>query len=268
MTSAKELSQFVRNMLASPPRAGDCVNLYLFRLARVLHPYRSEGEILDTLCGVTANFGGRTVTEKEIQPAPKNFRSVAWTSGRCNPARIDLRWQTVNHEEREAVLAVADGFGLVDLWEGSPVRFEDNFPHTEEIVDALFSGDALLCYAKSNSEFATRAPEPWDWRHDEVDIRDRCFDFLEISNSRWSRPVPLSTRHEGWLFVEGRRIVGAAESYFDLFAEQNGPEEISLEPVWLWVWAYVGARAIHAFAGKPVRVGRPPTKRNAARPPA
>jgi len=42
------------------------------------------------------------------------------------------------------------------------------------------------------------------------------------------------------LFVEGRRIVGAAESYFDLFAEQNGPEGISLEPAWLWVWAYVG----------------------------
>jgi hypothetical protein len=31
---------------------------------------------------------------------------------------------------------------------------------------------------------------PSDWRHDEVDIRDRCFDFLEISNSRWSPPVP------------------------------------------------------------------------------
>ena len=85
MTSAKELSQFVGDMLASPPRAWDCVNLYLFRLARVLHPYRSEGEILDTLCGLTANFGGRTVTEKEIQPAPKNFRPVAWTSDGCNP---------------------------------------------------------------------------------------------------------------------------------------------------------------------------------------
>ena len=42
--TGKELPQFVRDMLASPPRAGEGVNLYLFRMARVLHPYRSETE--------------------------------------------------------------------------------------------------------------------------------------------------------------------------------------------------------------------------------
>ena len=49
MTSAKELPLFVRDMLASPPRAGEDVNLYLYRVARVLHPFRSEGEIADIL---------------------------------------------------------------------------------------------------------------------------------------------------------------------------------------------------------------------------
>ena len=49
MTSAKELPLFVRDMLASPPRAGEGVNLYLYRVARVLHPFRSEGEIADIL---------------------------------------------------------------------------------------------------------------------------------------------------------------------------------------------------------------------------
>jgi hypothetical protein len=70
-------------------------------------------------------------------------------------------WPAVNAEQRAAVIEAADGVGLVDLWEGSPVRFEDNLPHTEEIVDALFPGDALLCCAKSNSEFATRVREDW-----------------------------------------------------------------------------------------------------------
>ena len=160
MKTAKELPQFVRDWLASAPRAGEGVNLYLYRLARVLHPYRSESEIRDLLRAATAGCG-RVVTEKEIQRAAENSKAAAWTPGECNPAPIASAWPTVNHEQREAVLTAADGFGLVDLWEGSPVRFEDNLPHTEEIVDALVPADALLCCGKSNSEFATRARETW-----------------------------------------------------------------------------------------------------------
>jgi hypothetical protein len=160
MKTAKGLPQFVRDMLAAPPRAGDGVNGYLFCLARVLHPYRSEGEILDTLRAVTANCG-RVVTKKEIQRAVENSRLAAWTPGEGNPARIAPRWPSVNHEHRQAALAAADGFGLVDLWEGSPIRFEDNLSHAEEVVDALFPGNPLLCCGKSNSEFATRVRETW-----------------------------------------------------------------------------------------------------------
>jgi hypothetical protein len=160
VTSAKALPQFVGEMLAAPPRAGQGVNLYLFRLARVLHPYRSESEIVDTLRAVTAGCG-RIVTEMEIQRAVQNSRSGAWRPGERNGGDSVPPWPMFNPEQREAVLAVADGFGLVDLWEGSPLRLEDNLPHTEEIVDALFPGDALLCCAKSTSEFATRARETW-----------------------------------------------------------------------------------------------------------
>jgi hypothetical protein len=52
MKATKDLPQFVRDMMASPPRAGDGVNLYLYRLARVLHPHRSESEIANTLRAV------------------------------------------------------------------------------------------------------------------------------------------------------------------------------------------------------------------------
>src|SRR5205823_15123202 len=41
-----------------------------------------------------------------------------------------------------------DGGGLVDLWEVSPIRLEDNAAHTEALIDALFPGNPLLCCGK------------------------------------------------------------------------------------------------------------------------
>ena len=159
MTSAKALPQFVRDMLASPPRAGEGVNLYLFRLARVLHPYRSEKEIADILRAVTARCG-RIVTEKEIHRAVENSKAAAWMRGQEPPPRSTPPWPNVNVEQREAVIAAME-MGLVDLWEVSPVRLEDNYSHTEGIIDMLFPGNPLLCGGKSNSEFATRSREDW-----------------------------------------------------------------------------------------------------------
>ena len=49
----------------------------------------------------------------------------------------------------------------MDLWEASPVRFEDNDAHTEALIDALFPGDPLLCCGLSNSNFDTRSRSEW-----------------------------------------------------------------------------------------------------------
>src|SRR5262249_37018739 len=65
-------------------------------------------------------------------------------------------------EQREAVIAT--GFDLVDLWEISPVRFGDNRSHTEEIIDALFPGNPLLCAGRSNCDFETRLRSEWRGR--------------------------------------------------------------------------------------------------------
>jgi hypothetical protein len=67
------------------------------------------------------------------------------------------KWPSVNQEQREAVIATGDG--LVDLWEASPIRWDDGDPHTEEIVDALFPGNPLLCVGQSSHQFATRPRE-------------------------------------------------------------------------------------------------------------
>ena len=76
MTSAKELSQFVGDMLASPPRAGDCVNLYLFLLARVLHPYDAKGRF-STRCAASPRIlaGGQSRKRKSNQPRRISDRS-------------------------------------------------------------------------------------------------------------------------------------------------------------------------------------------------
>ena len=69
------------------------------------------------------------------------------------------KWPEPNPEQIEAV--VASTGGLADLWEHSPIRFEDADPHTEEIIDRLFPGNPLLCCGASNSNFATRSREDW-----------------------------------------------------------------------------------------------------------
>ena len=166
MKTAKELPQFIRDMLASPPRAGEGVNLYLYRVARVLHPYRSESEIADVLRAVTAGCG-RVVTEKEIRRAVENSKAAAWKPGEGNAEQATPSWPALNTEQREAVIA-AISVELVDLWEISPIRFEDNLSHSEDIIDALFPGNPLLCCGRTNFDFATLPREQWRGRLAEI----------------------------------------------------------------------------------------------------
>ena len=55
--------------------------------------------------------------------------------------RATPAWPIVNVEQREAVIA-AMASDLLIFGKSSPVRFEDNDAHTEEIVDMLFPGES------------------------------------------------------------------------------------------------------------------------------
>jgi hypothetical protein len=58
--------------------------------------------------------------------------------------------------DQRAISAVAQsGFGVYDLWEQSPVRFDDDKAHTEEIVEELFPGNPWLCVGRHAKEFRT-----------------------------------------------------------------------------------------------------------------
>lgn len=116
--TAPPLPQFIRDLLASPPGRGEGLNLWLYRVARVLHPYRSATQIEQLLSAVTA---GEPLKPHEIQRAVANSAATAWQPGQLIISTRTPLWPRVNAEQREAI--IASGLGLVDLWERSPVRF-------------------------------------------------------------------------------------------------------------------------------------------------
>ena len=154
---AATLPQFVRDLLSLPPRRGEGLNLWFYRVARVLHPYRDSAEIIELMRAATT---GEPVKHGEIERAVARSAATAWKPGQTPQNTLQaLAWPKTNVEQREAV--IASGLGLADLWELSPVRLDDNESHTEQVIDALFPGNPLLCAGRTNCDFATRTREEW-----------------------------------------------------------------------------------------------------------
>ena len=150
-----DLPRFVFDLLGAVPGRGDGLNLWLFRVARVLHPFRSPEEIVELLYAATA---GEPIKPGEIERAIERSKSCAWQPGAPPPQRVVSPWPKLNRTKRDAV--AANG-GLADLWESSPIRLNGDGSHTEEIIDALFPGNPLLCVGRSQSCF-------WTWTRDEL----------------------------------------------------------------------------------------------------
>jgi hypothetical protein len=147
-------------MLAAPPRAGEGVHSWLFRVARQLHAHLPAGEIIGLLENRVAGCG-RAVTRNEIVTAVQNSLPCAWQprpGGLAAPFPAS-KWPAFNRELREAI--IHEGGGLVDLWEASKPRLDDSAAHTEEIIDRLFPGNPLLCCGKSQSDFDTKPRKAW-----------------------------------------------------------------------------------------------------------
>ena len=153
------LPQFILELLAAMPKAGDGIHLWLFRVARQLHAHLPAVEII-ALLESRVQGCGRHVSRKEIEDAVKNALACAWQP-LGNPVSVQSvsKWPDVNQEQREAIMR--DGGGLADLWEASKPRIEDAAQHTEEIIDRLFPSNPLLCCGKSNSDFDTKPREAW-----------------------------------------------------------------------------------------------------------
>ena len=158
MSAAKNLPQFVKDLIGSPPKTGEGFHDWLFRMALKLHPYRDDHDIEAILTAGAATCG-RIVSQKEIRDAIQNSRAGAWNPGECPAPKAERPWPAVDAEARASI--IASGHLLVDLWEASPRRLEDNASRAEEIIDLLFPGDPLLCCGKSATEFDTKLRSEW-----------------------------------------------------------------------------------------------------------
>jgi hypothetical protein len=115
---------------------------------------------------------GRTVPEHEILSAIRFAKGCAWIP-KDSPA-LDAKKEVASESFPSAPAPVwpkpdlvrireivESGWREYDLWERSPVRFEDDGSHAEETIDVLFPGDPLLCCGKTNEVFATRRRKIW-----------------------------------------------------------------------------------------------------------
>jgi hypothetical protein len=150
----RPLPRFIRDLLASPPQRGGGLHQWIFRVACSLHKYRKPDEIITLLENATA---GENVKPREIEDAVYNSASPEWQvpKRRKDPPP----WPPVNHRKRAEI--IASGAGLSDLWEISPRPHSGVELLTEEIIDALFPGDPLLCCGRSNDRFKTRRRSEW-----------------------------------------------------------------------------------------------------------
>jgi hypothetical protein len=154
-----KLPKFLLALLDRPPDAGEGVHNWLYRVARQLHAHLPANDIIALLENCAANCG-RHVPRNEIVSAIKNSLENAWQpAANATQKSAPAKWPLVNQERREAI--VREGGGLADLWELSPVRFDDNSQHTKEIIDRLFPGNPLLCCGKSSSTFDTKPRDSW-----------------------------------------------------------------------------------------------------------
>jgi hypothetical protein len=154
-----QLPAFLQELLRMPPQAGEGVHNWLFKIARHLHAHLPAVEIVSLLESRVATCG-RFVPRSEIISAVQNSLSCAWQPGRQSQSiHAAPKWPSVNQEQRAAI--IRDGGGLVDLWEASPVHFDDNTANTEALIDSLFSGNPLVCCGEDNSHFDTRSREEW-----------------------------------------------------------------------------------------------------------
>jgi len=143
------------------PHAGNGVHRWLMEAAWAC---RKAGMTADAAAQeLEARMTRRQNSRNEIEDAiAKAFEAprIVWHSRRN--WRAPAKWPEANPEQIEAV--AASGLGVVDLWEASPIRLEDDEPHTADILPRLFPGDPLLCagnkfefFTMELSKFATAA---------------------------------------------------------------------------------------------------------------
>jgi hypothetical protein len=158
--SQGELPAFLRDLLSAPPKHGDGMHPWLFKVARQLHAHR-DFETIVSLLAVTSEGCGRNVPEREIREAVASAEECAWkpsgTSRAVMPPTAP-KWPQVDATARKKAIQSA-GFNLADLWHASPVPCTRDSTNAEFFADQLFPGNPLLCVGETMAKFKTAPRE-------------------------------------------------------------------------------------------------------------
>jgi len=154
------LPDWLLDLLASPPQHGGGVHQWLFKVARHLHAHFAPQEIADRLAVAVAGCG-RRVAPGEIIAAVNNSASCAWkpSGGAPRPsggvatvsvAKTSPKWpEPVSGQIR--AIAEADPDALELLRRASPVKISEDHHDADCLLERLFPGDPLLCFAQGVS---------------------------------------------------------------------------------------------------------------------
>ena len=149
----RRLPHRLQAKLRNCPKAGSGVHRWIFNSALQLTKYTDQNTAFEFIRS-SSDGCERFVPDLEIWDAI----STASLSKRKQTTKKP-NWPSKNEEQREAI--TGNGAGLAELWESSPIRFDDDVSHTEEVIDLLFPDNPLLCTGSSPYEFGTKAREEW-----------------------------------------------------------------------------------------------------------
>ena len=149
------------------PRPNSRVHSLIFAVANILHEaeatFESARAAIHTWRNENSFRPGRIVSDSELN----DTLSKVYAQGRCprSPMRQrayphrNVKWPTSDPEKRTKL--IDRDFGLQALREISPVKCNDEKPHTRAILEALFPGDPLVCFGWSKQRFDTRPLSHW-----------------------------------------------------------------------------------------------------------
>jgi hypothetical protein len=158
------LPSYIQDWLHSCPTAGTGVNLWLVKVATRLHCFFQDKSRIAELLEKHSAGCGREVSTNEIWRAIHS--SERWLGEqKSEPVKRPLQPSTVKpstvEPNQELIRSlVKTGPSLEDFGAGSPVRWQDGLPHTEEIISTLFPPGALICVGQNQSHFKTVLMEP------------------------------------------------------------------------------------------------------------
>jgi hypothetical protein len=142
----------IREQINACPKEGQGVHPWLFKTALMLHGYFSEGEIVEILRAHLTSHR----PEREIIDAVENSGKVA----RGEMPHNRNPWPNVDYEMVHDIV-VRCPVRLEDLRTISPEDLRTEGPRSEEILDALYPRNPLLCVGRSVQGFWTRPREFW-----------------------------------------------------------------------------------------------------------